>query len=91
MATRTVRLPEEALSQATVVAGVLGRTPGEIFASALDEYVESHRHEIQDTWEMNQKLVLSQDIETMLQQAKAGRAEVVASAMARMRALRPDH
>jgi hypothetical protein len=59
VATTTVRIPEDVHGRVRVIAGVTGSTPGAVLSTAFEEYLENHRDDFANHFELVQKVVFS--------------------------------
>lgn len=85
MSTKTVQVPEDVYDRARVIAAVTGTAPGSLLSTAFDEYIDNHRGEIARKFELAQKMLLSGDVESILQMTKPARSRRAASAVERLR------
>jgi hypothetical protein len=75
MSSRPVRIPEETYERLRRLSGLLGKTPGSVLEEAFQEYVASHRGEIQETFDHAKKFVASRDVERLASLAGRGRLD----------------
>lgn len=72
MNTQPVRIPEETLRSARQISGLLGTTPGSLLQEAFQEYVASHRDEINEAFDYAKKYIASQDRDGLVHLASQG-------------------
>ncbi len=59
---RPVRVPEEIHAPLRAVAALMGKTPGEVLASAFSEYCQIHKEELSTIFGHAQKLISNGDV-----------------------------
>jgi uncharacterized protein len=85
MGTTTVRISEDVYGRVRVIAGIIGTTPGDLLSSAFDEYFENHRDDFANHFELAEKLVFSDDVDSITQMTKSARSRRAVKASDRLR------
>jgi hypothetical protein len=65
-----------------VVAGIEHRSKAEVFRSALHEYLNNHRGELEELFHQTRQALAAGDVEKLLRLSSSGRDALVAEAMA---------
>lgn len=83
-----VRIPTETFSQARMVAGVLGETPGDVIARAWADYWEEHREELAGEFDHVASLLRAGDTAALAEYASRNVDERAARAVEASRSQR---